>query len=197
MKKLTLIAAALAATMAFSTAAYAGEWEIISGRKYFNTGYDWNYNGWMWLIKPGSPCYCYYFENGFALTNTRTPDGYYVDSEGVWVENGKRMTKPVDFATMGRETDYIKFGGNYYVSQLQYSGGASDYYNPNEFPVRIDSDRDGFNLVWTGSDGSSQRFYSANSEYSFRCDDTTLIDVIDEDNFRVLWPDGAIYYMTR
>ena len=36
---------------------------------------------------------CYYFgSDGYLLENTLTPDGYTVDSDGAWTENGEVKT---------------------------------------------------------------------------------------------------------
>jgi len=62
--------------------------------------YYWEHNniGWwvqcsdgsylrdQWYLSPASGLYFYLGSDGYMLTNTRTPDGYYVDSEGVWIQ---------------------------------------------------------------------------------------------------------------
>lgn len=50
---------------------------------------------WQWQDVNGdgiSECY-YYDDNGAMLTNTTTPDGYTVDSNGAWVVNGAVQTQ--------------------------------------------------------------------------------------------------------
>ena len=50
---------------------------------------------WQWQDVNGdgiSECY-YYDDNGAMLTNTTTPDGYTVDSNGAWVVNGVVQTQ--------------------------------------------------------------------------------------------------------
>lgn len=50
---------------------------------------------WQWQDVNGdgiSECY-YYDDNGTMLTNTTTPDGYTVDSNGAWVVNGVVQTQ--------------------------------------------------------------------------------------------------------
>ena len=50
---------------------------------------------WQWQDVNGdgiSECY-YYDDNGIMLTNTTTPDGYTVDSNGAWVVNGAVQTQ--------------------------------------------------------------------------------------------------------
>lgn len=199
MKKafIIIIASAFAVTAAFASPVSAGEWKTINGRRFYNTGYETDYNGWKWLIKDGMPCYCYYFENGYAVTNGKTPDGYDVDEDGVWVENGQHVSRRVDFETMGKVTDFIKFGGSYSVTKAKLADGTESTYEKGAFPIRLDSDRDGFTLVWTGSGHPDQRYYNPNSEYSFQCNDGTLMDVMDEDHFRIIMTDGTEYTAER
>lgn len=50
---------------------------------------------WQWQDVNGdgiSECY-YYDDNGTMLTNTTTPDGYTVDSNGAWIVNGVVQTQ--------------------------------------------------------------------------------------------------------
>ena len=77
---------------------------------------------------------CYYFdENGCALTNTTTPDGYKVD----------------------------------------YTGACS---------------------VYNYSTGTTTIFYNRNSTYSWESGDGQLLDVDNEDWFRMITPSGTFYY---
>ena len=54
-------------------------------------------NTWQWLDGNNDGiAECYYFDgNGYMLSNTTTPDGYQVNSDGAWVENDavKQMLK--------------------------------------------------------------------------------------------------------
>lgn len=66
-------------------------------------GWWWEYddtslpdaNSWLWLDGNGDGISeCYYFDNdSYMLANTTTPDGYTVDSNGVWTVNGVVQTK--------------------------------------------------------------------------------------------------------
>lgn len=56
---------------------------------------------WQWQDVNGdgiSECY-YYDDNGAMLTNTTTPDGYTVDSNGAWVVNGVVQTQTAGTAS--------------------------------------------------------------------------------------------------
>ncbi len=51
--------------------------------------------GWQWLDENNDGiAECYYFdEGGHKLTGTTTPDGYTVNADGAWVENGAVQTQ--------------------------------------------------------------------------------------------------------
>ncbi len=98
MKKTAILTAALAAclTIGMSVAAFAGSW----GQN--ETGWWWNNNDgsypvstWKWIDgnQDGIAESYYFDENGYLLVNTKTPDGYTVNENGAWVENGQVQTK--------------------------------------------------------------------------------------------------------
>ena len=56
--------------------------------------------GWQWIDSNGDGvAECYYFSEdadhvlGHLYKNTKTPDGYTVNSQGQWTENGFVVTK--------------------------------------------------------------------------------------------------------
>lgn len=53
--------------------------------------------GWQWLDNNGDGVNeCYYFDDaGKMLTDTVTPDGFTVNEQGAWIENGAVKTKKV------------------------------------------------------------------------------------------------------
>lgn len=87
---LTVIGSALI-TFAATTTVFAGTW------KQDNVGWWWQRdngsypaNGWEWIDgNNDGVSECYYFNaSGYCLLNTTTPDGYKVDGNGAWIENG-------------------------------------------------------------------------------------------------------------
>lgn len=64
----------------------------------WEVGWQQNETGWWWQNSDGSyptntwkwiDGKCYYFgADGYILLNTTTPDGYQVNENGVWIENG-------------------------------------------------------------------------------------------------------------
>ncbi|SDZ97788.1 Putative cell wall binding repeat-containing protein [Oribacterium sp. KHPX15] len=58
-------------------------WQQINGKFYYFNSYGYMQTGWiLWDYQ-----YYYCGADGAMLTNTTTPDGYYVNSAGVWVSN--------------------------------------------------------------------------------------------------------------
>lgn len=58
-------------------------WQQINGKYYFFNEYGYMKTGWIYWNNQ----YYYCGLDGAMLTNTMTPDGYYVNSAGVWVSN--------------------------------------------------------------------------------------------------------------
>ena len=89
-----VLAGAFAAMM--SVTAFAGEWKQDAAGWWFDNGNGtWPANAWQWIDgnKDGT-AECYYFnQNGYALMNSATPDGYEVDGNGAWIVNGIVQTK--------------------------------------------------------------------------------------------------------
>lgn len=114
----------IGATIAFSSwmaiTAFAGTWQMGDGANQGKWWYD-NGNGahtssgWQWIDGNGDGiAESYYFdENGWLLVSTTTPDGYIVNANGEWVQNGVIQTRMVnaDVAPIS-ENDFIVSGDN-------------------------------------------------------------------------------------
>ena len=116
-KGIFVLATALSMSMGLSMASYAGSWEHDSkGWWYLTDNYkypvsqwknikdNWYYFnsrgytliGWQWLDGKA-----YFFNDGSnksfpyaaMLKNTKSPDGYDLNGEGAWTQNGVVMTK--------------------------------------------------------------------------------------------------------
>lgn len=95
LRRATALAMATAMVAGSATTAFAGQW------KQDSKGYWWDENGsypkneWKWLDGNGDGVSeSYYFgADGYLLTNTTTPDGYTVNADGQWVENGVVKTQ--------------------------------------------------------------------------------------------------------
>ena len=89
-----ILAGVLVAANAMSS--FAGEWkQDDKGWWYQKDDRSWYCDGWQWIDGNGDGVSeCYYFTNdGYVLTNTTTPDGYTVNGDGAWVENGSVKTQ--------------------------------------------------------------------------------------------------------
>lgn len=101
-----LILATTLLTLSTSFISMAGTWKKGVSRPndwwYDNGNGTYPYSKWEWLDgNNDGVAECYYFdENGWMLANTSTPDGYRVNADGAWVENGAVQTKTV---STGRE----------------------------------------------------------------------------------------------
>lgn len=101
MKKLRFMITALCMTASISLTplsltAFAGQWNSDSrGWWYQNDDGSFTANSWQWIDgNSDGIAECYYFdENGYMLSNTTTPDGQTVDSNGAWVIDGILQTQ--------------------------------------------------------------------------------------------------------
>ena len=87
-------------SMVMTTSVFAGTWKNGEGENQNKWWYDngngaYTSNGWQWIDSNNDGvAECYYFdENGWLLSNTTTPDGYQVNNDGAWVQNGEIVTQ--------------------------------------------------------------------------------------------------------
>ena len=87
----------LALTLALPFTAYASQWtQDAMGWKV--QADDGIYLTNQWYQSPESGLFYYIGADGYMMVNTVTPDGYYVNAEGVWVEqpvSQPTQSKPV------------------------------------------------------------------------------------------------------
>ena len=74
--------------------AYAGTWSNEGGPnqwKYYTDDNTSAADGWYWIDGDQDGLEeCYYFDkNGFMMADTRTPDGFQVNSDGFWTVSGQ------------------------------------------------------------------------------------------------------------
>lgn len=96
MKKLRLLKATALLTVASSILVYAGTWmNNTTGWWYDNGDGTYPASCWQWIDgNNDGTAECYYFDqNGYLSINTYTPDGYQVDLNGAWIENGVVKTR--------------------------------------------------------------------------------------------------------
>ena len=98
-KKILTIIAAVAITLAMSMTAFAAGWvQDSTGWQWDNGDGTWPANEWRWHDgNADGVAECYYFgADGYMLSNTVTPDGYYVRGDGAWEINSIAQIKLVD-----------------------------------------------------------------------------------------------------
>lgn len=168
MKKLVrkvLFGAAMTLMMT-STAFGAGWKKDHKGWWWNNDDGSWPASKWEWLDgNQDGIAECYYFDaNGYMLSNTTTPDGYQVNADGAWVENGVVKTKQLSpylhkvvvqnvghrggEITDGKSIEKLEFNQDLIdiynmrnVSQTDFLKKAT--YNPNVYMYKYKSDYNG------------------------------------------------------
>lgn len=96
-KKITVGIVTTAIALSMSMIAFAGQWTNDSiGWHYDKTGTgDFAASEWLWIDGNNDGiAECYYFDSAsFMYSNTTTPDGYTVNSNGAWTVDGVIQTK--------------------------------------------------------------------------------------------------------
>lgn len=98
MKMTAALSAALMMSVMAAIPSFAAGWQKNNTGWWYGTNADnstWYANGWQWVDGNGDGVSeCYYFDgNGYIVTNGTTPDGYQVNGDGQWTENGVVQTK--------------------------------------------------------------------------------------------------------
>lgn len=138
--KIICISAVLSLFLGFSS--YAAGWnQDGNGWWWKNDDGNWPASSWQWLDgNQDGVAECYYFNaNGYLLTNQVTSDGYYVNADGAWVENGVVKTQTVSTsavnngtaAVSGQTTGNVESSiGKYAVPTSQYSSFGYWLFSP-------------------------------------------------------------------
>ena len=89
-------------SLLFGMMVFAASWKTGAQPNQNRWWYDYENgtyarNGWQWLDgNQDGVAECYYFDSeGWMAADTVTPDGYQVNGNGAWVENGTVMTRTV------------------------------------------------------------------------------------------------------
>lgn len=98
LKMTAVLSAALMMSVIAAVPAFAAGWQKNNTGWWYGTNADnstWHANGWQWVDGNGDGvAECYYFDgNGYIATNGTTPDGYQVNPDGQWMQNGVVQTK--------------------------------------------------------------------------------------------------------
>lgn len=91
MRKTKILFSVTIMTMLLSSTAFAGEWKQETDGRYWYQNDDGSYPVNQWMKIEGKD---YYFDaNGYMLSDTVTPDGYVVGSDGAWIEGAGTETQ--------------------------------------------------------------------------------------------------------
>lgn len=123
--------------------ALAGSWQQdAAGWRWKNDDGSYHAGSWQWLDgNRDGVSECYYFApNGYMLANTVTPDGFQVNTEGAWVENGTVKTMGTPETVTVPEGRWVKGDG--------VNAGKWWWLNPNgSYPIHtwrwLDGNQDG------------------------------------------------------
>ena len=108
---------------------------------------------WSWIDGR-----CYYFnEDGYCLQNTQTPDGYSVDMQGAWIEDGVVQMQQEVQAQMQEQAEAPQQEPTGVQEQSQDSGAIKQIGNvlltvPEDFVFHSSDER---GIYMTSVDGSS------------------------------------------
>ena len=101
----TILTAAMAVSMGITS--FAGQWVSDTvGWRWQNNDGTYLTDTWGWLDgNQDGNAECYYLgADGYMLHDTKTPDGYTVNSDGAWTENGEVQVQKQE--TKGEYNNY-------------------------------------------------------------------------------------------
>ena len=149
-----MVIAVLLATVALSMSAFAGQWrQDDTGWWYQNEDGTYVKSEWSWIDGR-----CYYFnEDGYCLQNTQTPDGYSVDMQGAWIEDGVVQMQQEVQTQMQEQAEVPQQEPTGVQEQSQDSGAIKQIGNvlltvPEDFAFHSSDER---GIYMTSADGSS------------------------------------------
>ena len=108
-KNISVILCAASLTIGVAFTSFAGQWKQDSiGWWYQNDDGSYQQDGWFQDVDGK---YYYFNQAGYMLANTTTPDGYYVDASGAWVQNGNSASS----ANTGSSAQATSWTGTYHI----------------------------------------------------------------------------------
>ena len=106
----------------------------------------------------------------------------------------KKRTEPAIYQDgMAQDTNWANFGGDYYLYQADWSNGSTSSMDRNSNHVYV-SNHGGACTVYNYSNGTTTTFHNRNTKYSWESGDGQLLDVDNEDWFRMITPAGTFYF---
>lgn len=150
--KLFLVTIVLAIFMCMN--AYAGQWvHDDTGWWYQNTDGTYLKSGWYWINGAS-----YLFnDSGYIYQNATTPDGYQVNSDGAWIENGVVKTQETEVGINnlrvvvpnGYEAEADSSNGSISIVETNGLGGAllMNVHEPSISEIKAKYGDDGLKRV--------------------------------------------------
>ena len=145
--KIRKIIAAAAAVLFVSVlatgTAMAGQWEFTDFGSWRYVKDNGQYAANEWITDTDGKWYCF-DKNGYMYSEIITPDGFYVDANGVWIpaEEGGQSVKAYDrvltSAQFGMPTVYAKYSEDFwglmaFNAELSYGEPAEPDYTANAY----------------------------------------------------------------
>ncbi|MFR1831787.1 MAG: hypothetical protein ACLSX5_01340 [Lachnospiraceae bacterium] len=142
-KKFTAGILAMSLALSISMTAWAGEWKSdANGWWWAEVDGSYPTNSWKWLDgNQDGTAECYFFgENGYMLTNSKTPDGYTVNANGAWVENGVIQTQSQNQNQEQTQNQSAAYADDYSGTYVYpgYHDADGNYYEPSTLIIAYD-----------------------------------------------------------
>lgn len=136
MKKIISAAIATAAlTITATVTALAGSWGQQNGSWVYLNDAGQLQTGWAWIDgNQDGIAESYYFDlNGCLATATTTPDGYTVNSDGAWVQDGSVQTKVIPLSNPNALGRLGTVAGSSSMSSDSFLVAGSAYENGKNY----------------------------------------------------------------
>ena len=170
---------------------FAGEFKIINDQLFYNTGTKEDLKeGWVWIIATNNEAYKYFVHENFVLTDIPTLDGNKLDKKGRLIIDGKIATASELTSDMYRETNWDSFNGSYHITELESTSHEIQKFGQFEWPVKVTEVDEGISITWNGLYKASEIFKMSDTVFSLESKEGNFIDVIDENNFRLVFSSG-------
>lgn len=101
---------------------------------------DGSYLTNAWYQSPASGLWYYMGADGYMLTDTTTPDGYYVNADGVWVEKRTAEADKVSDIQQTEETARTEADIEKEVTEHKYTWNFTDSYSGENIQIGFDSE---------------------------------------------------------
>lgn len=151
-------------SMVLTFSSFAGEWkQDDNGWRYQNddnsykTGWHQDVDGkWYYLD----------FESGYMLVNSKTPDGFFVDNKGVWMEKQEKEYESYNYDKETKIEITAYENGPRSIKELGYSLPVTVYYN-NEYIFK-NGEKVNINGIETSKEGVAYlKFVASLNYYSY------------------------------